>query len=76
MLLISDMFLSREDLRVLTGYQRPSCMIRWLRENDFIFTVAADGYPRVLIDHVKGRLTANYRTKRSEPNLAALGRKL
>jgi len=70
------MFLSINELRALTGYQRPSCMIRWLRENGFVFTVAADGYPRILVDHVKGRLMADCKTKRTKPNLAALARNL
>lgn len=70
------MFLSIDELQTLTGYQRPNCMIRWLRENGFVFTVAADGYPRILVDHVKGRLMTDFKTKRSEPNLAALARNL
>jgi len=69
------MFLSLEELRTLTGYQRPTCMIRWLRENGFVFTVAADGYPRLLVEHVRTRLTGERVRKRTEPDLSALNSK-
>lgn len=36
------MFLTTDELTELTGYKRPTSMIRWLRENQFVFTVAAD----------------------------------
>jgi len=50
-------------------------MIRWLRENGFVFTVAADGYPRLLVEHVRTRLTGERVRKRTEPDLSALNSK-
>jgi len=35
------MFLTAEDLRVLTGYVRPSAQIGWLRRHGWRFTVNA-----------------------------------
>ncbi|MGH8488369.1 MAG: DUF4224 domain-containing protein [Gammaproteobacteria bacterium] len=69
------MFLTSGELRELTGYKRPTCMIRWLRENQFVFTVAADGYPRVLSEHVQTRLTNRPASVRALPNFAVLNHK-
>lgn len=41
------LFLTNEELFEFTGYRRPSCMIRQLKEYGVRFFVAADGYPRV-----------------------------
>lgn len=66
------MFLTTDELTELTGYKRPTSMIRWLRENQFVFTVAADGYPRVLSEHVQARLTNRPPSVRALPNFAVL----
>ena len=42
------MFLSRAELKELTGFVYPSKQIEWLRAERFLFRVAADGHPRVL----------------------------
>lgn len=67
------MFLTTDELTELTGYKRPTSMIRWLKENQFGFTVAADGYPRVLSEHVQIRLTHKPIARRAVPNFAVLG---
>ncbi len=66
------MFLSLSELVALTGYKRRGCMIRWLQANGFIFRVAADGYPRVLDEHVKMQLSGIGSTRRNTPNFKAL----
>ena len=47
------MFLTREEIKQLTGYRIPSAQIRWLRSEEFKFKIAADGYPRVLKSEVE-----------------------
>ena len=63
------MFLTRDEIAELTGYQRPSCMIRQLREYGVRFFVAADGYPRVTRSEIECRQPTRPRT---EPNFDAL----
>ena len=41
------MHLSVQALRELTGYKRPSCQIRWLRENGWPHAVDRTGAPVV-----------------------------
>lgn len=64
------MILTREELRELTGYRRPSCILASLNSNRIqVLLVGPDGWPRVL------RSTLENRPKtltKSEPNLAAL----
>jgi hypothetical protein len=50
---IEKMFLTREEIKQLTGYRIPSAQIRWLRSEEFKFKVAADGRPRVLKTEVE-----------------------
>lgn len=66
------MFLSLAELVRLTGYRRRGCMIRWLQANGFAFRVGADGYPRVLEDHVRLLLSGMAPKPRNTPNLDAL----
>lgn len=66
------MFLSIADLVSLTGYKRRSCIIRWLQTNGFAFRIGADGYPRVLEEHVRMLLCGVPMKSRNQPNLAAL----
>ena len=47
------MFLTREEIKQLTGYRIPSKQIRWLQQEEFKFKVAADGRPRVLKTEVE-----------------------
>lgn len=67
---MSDIALSREEIENLSGYQRPSKQIAWLRKHGIRFMVAADGYPRVLRREVESAENQPLRT----PNLEALRR--
>lgn len=49
------MFLTAQELRGLTGYQKPSLQRRWLTEHGYRFEVRADGRPAVLIAQVEAR---------------------
>lgn len=42
------MFLTREEIKALTGRIRPSAQIRWLRQNGLETLRRADGQPLVL----------------------------
>lgn len=66
------MLLSIAELVALTGYRRRGCIIRWLSQNGFAFRVGADGYPRVLEEHVRSQLGGNAFKQRSVPNLSVL----
>jgi hypothetical protein len=57
-----------EELRDLTGYQRPSKQIAWLKRNGVRFFVAADGHPRVLRAHLEGPRPQ----RANSPNLEAV----
>lgn len=65
-------FLTLAELASLTGYKRRSCIIRWLQANGFAFRVAADGYPRVLQEHVREMLGGPPSLRKTVPNLSAL----
>ena len=41
------MFLTRDELRELSGYKRRSDQARWLRENGYPFELDKDGNPKV-----------------------------
>ena len=64
------MFLSRDDIKILTGYSYPKKQIGWLREHRYEFEVDRKGRPIVLLAHIESRL--NGITKKSkrctEPN--------
>jgi hypothetical protein len=47
------MFLTREEIKQLTGYCRPTAQIGWLKAEEFKFKIAADGRPRVLKTEVE-----------------------
>ena len=49
------MFLSRDELEQLTGYNRPGLQRRWLVDNDYRFDVRADGRAAVLKEQVHQR---------------------
>ena len=66
------MFLTIAELVRLTGYKRRGCMIRWLAANGFLFRIGADGYPRVLEEHVRQQMSGAVPKARNMPNLGAL----
>jgi len=45
---MSSLFLSKDELRELTGYQIPSAQKRWLTRKKLPYMTGADGMPRVL----------------------------
>lgn len=65
---MTDMILSRGEVVKLTGYQRPSRQIAWLRKNGLRFFVGADGYPRV----PRANLEIVEKTRGSEPDFGSL----
>jgi hypothetical protein len=50
------MFLTDQELKDLTGYERPKAVRKWLDENGYRYDVAQTGWPRVLRDAVCARL--------------------
>lgn len=67
---MSTLLLTRDEVRELTGYQRPSKQIAKLKEYGIRHIVAADGHPRVLRAELEGKETQ----PRREPNFQALRR--
>jgi hypothetical protein len=69
-----SLFLTAEELRDLTGYQKPGRQIDWLRAQGFTFRIAADGHPRVDRSHylklMGGMVEAQH--KKTEPNFGGL----
>lgn len=68
------MWMSQEQLFVLTDRKKPSLQIKWLIENNFVFKIGADGGPKVLISHVEEimGIKINISKRRKEPNEKAL----
>lgn len=66
------MFLTPEEVADLTGYQKPSAQIRWLRAEQFGFVVGGDGQAKVLREVVLSRLGQG-KTKKAEPRLRLAG---
>ena len=66
------MFLTTEELRDLSGYQKPALQIRWLAENDYSFDIRCDGRPVVSRTHYESHHEGVIVRRRTEPNLAAL----
>ena len=66
------MFLTTEELRDLTGYQKPALQLRWLAENGYSFDVRCDGRPVVSRTHYEGRHSSSDKARPSAFNLAAL----
>lgn len=65
------MFLTRPELQELTGYKKPSCMIRQLQSYGLRFFVAADGYPRVARSEIEG---GKQEKPKSRPDFSAFER--
>lgn len=68
------LFLTDEELRQLTGYQRNADRCCWLKRNGFVFEVAATGRPVVLRSHLEARLSGKPEQRANEwtPNLAVM----
>lgn len=59
------MFLTKDEVAELTGYQKPSAQIRWLEAQQFGFVVGGDGVPKVLRQVVISRLGGPTAQKKS-----------
>jgi hypothetical protein len=58
------LFLTPDELRDLSNLQRPSAIRRWLDRARITYIVAADGWPKVLREHV-----TQTKVKSREPEL-------
>lgn len=66
------MFMSRDNLKELSGLQRPDAVARWLARERIPYIVGADKWPRVLETVVRKRLGENLKDAPSnalEPQL-------
>lgn len=68
--------LTREELRDITGLQRPKAQLRWLRANGFVALQRGDGMPLVSRAHFEAMMGAATGQKRAvaEPDFGALGK--
>jgi hypothetical protein len=67
-------FLSRDELRELTGRHHRSKVIEWLQQNGYRFDEAADGWPRVLTAAVEARLMPTARQRKpTQPDFSVYG---
>lgn len=58
------MFLTKDEMATLTGYERPAAQSRWLRENSS-FILGGDGHPKVFHKVVISRLGGHFEPKKS-----------
>jgi pyruvate/2-oxoglutarate dehydrogenase complex dihydrolipoamide dehydrogenase (E3) component len=75
---MTDIVLKREEICDLTGYQRPSKQIQWLREWGIRHFVAADGHPRVLradleLPHAATPKSVDDRCRTGQSHIYAVG---
>ena len=71
----SMMFLNQQQLKDLTGYQKPALQRKWLLAHGYRFDVRADGSPALLIEQVRSRQLKGlreYRQAEEAPDFAAL----
>jgi hypothetical protein len=65
------MILPVTEVRRITGYQRPSAQVRWLRKHGWKFTVNALGEPVVAVAEFNRKLVGG-RVAHQEPDFGAL----
>lgn len=58
------MFLTPDDIAILTGRKQPKRQIAWLVENGWKFAVGADGLPKVAQSYAEERMGAKPEKKR------------
>ena len=69
------MFLSHEEVARLTGYQRPSAQIRWLRKRGYRFEINGLGDPVVAIaEYTRKNVGSGEYKRHQEPNWEAMKR--
>jgi hypothetical protein len=54
------MFLTRDEIRELSGYKRRTDQARWLRENGYPFELDKDGNPKVPRAAVEARFQVRH----------------
>ena len=62
-------FATRDDLKSLSGYQKPETVMRFLRDQRIPFIVGKDGWPRVLSAVINERLGGQITPAPREPRL-------
>lgn len=67
------MFLTGTEIQQLTGRQRPSAQVRWLRQHGYRHTVNALGSPVVAVAEANRKLVGGAKTNQ-EPNWEAMGK--
>jgi hypothetical protein len=67
------MFLTCDEIRLLTGRQRPTAQVRWLRQHGYRHTVNALGSPVVAIAEANRKLVGGVKIDQ-QPNWDALGK--
>ena len=71
------MFLSPEELQVLTGYARWADQRKWFASRRWIFEVNASGRPIVLKSYVEARLgLPQLQTRAFAPNFESLSKSI
>jgi hypothetical protein len=68
------MFLTPSEIHTLTGRQRPSAQVRWLRQHGYRHTVNALGVPVVAVAEANRKLVGGAKTNQ-EPNWEAMNGK-
>jgi hypothetical protein len=67
-------FLTAAEIRTLTGRQRPTAQVRWLRDHGYRHTVNASGAPVVAVAEANRKLVGGVK-QTQEPNWEALNGK-
>lgn len=79
-------FLTRAELRELTGYTASHCQVRWLERNRWRFALTRRSEPRVAREYFNDRMgcggrasthadVINHAAAAAQPNFAALDRR-
>lgn len=64
-----SLFLSRDDLRELTGYVQTAAQVRWLVDRGWRHVIGADGRPRIMRAEAERHLLGS-RSRTKELNLS------
>lgn len=67
-------FLSRDELKELSGCSHRARVAEWLRQAGYRFEIAADGWPRVLWAAVNAKLNPDTQrtSRKTEPDFSSL----
>ena len=72
-----SMFLTNEELQMLTGYVRNADRCRWLTNHRWVFVCSISGRPNVSRQYAESMLSGGVQIKKPEPqlNLAAISKR-